>query len=100
MARAAHMAPSAFSRLFRRTTRKTFTQFVNEVRLGHVCRLLGESDKTVADIAFESGFDNLAHFNRRFRRLYRCSPREYRTSLGKVTHSCRKMKAKKDGSHA
>ena len=85
MARHAHMAPSAFSRLFRRTTRKTFTQFVIEVRLGHVCRLLGETSKTVADIAFESGFDNLAHFNRQFRRHHQCSPREYRTALGTAT---------------
>ena len=87
MARHAHMAPAAFSRLFRRTTQKTFTQFVVEVRLGHACRLLSETDKTVAHIAFESGFDNLAHFNRQFRRYHHCSPREYRMTFKTATKS-------------
>ena len=81
MARHASMAPAAFSRLFRRTTRKTFTRFVTEVRLGHACRLLCESDKTVAAIAFESGFNNLANFNRRFRDHNHCSPRGYRDAF-------------------
>lgn len=81
MARYANMVPAAFSRLFRRTTRKTFTQFVTEVRLGHACRLLCESDRTVADIAFESGFKNLSNFNRKFREQNHCSPREHRAAF-------------------
>ncbi len=85
MARHANMVPAAFSRLFRRTTRKTFTQFVTEVRLGHACRLLCESDKTVADIALESGFNNLANFNRKFREQSHCSPREYRAAFLSAT---------------
>jgi AraC-like DNA-binding protein len=85
MARLAHMAPAAFSRLFRKTTRKTFTRFVTEVRLGHACRLLCESDKTVAEIAFQSGFNSLANFNRRFRHHHGCGPREYRNAFGTAT---------------
>ena len=85
MAKIAHMAPASFSRLFLRTTRKTFTQFVTEVRLGHACRLLRESDNTVADIAFASGFNNLAHFNRQFRHYHHHSPREYRTAFSSAT---------------
>ena len=85
MARLAHMAPASFSRLFRKTTRKTFTQFLTEVRLGHACRLLRETDKTVADIAFESGFNSLANFNRRFRHYRHCGPREYRAAIDTTT---------------
>lgn len=85
MAKLAHMAPASFSRLFLRTTGKTFTQFVNEVRLGHACRLLRESDDTVADIAFASGFNNLAHFNRQFRHYHNCSPRRYRATFNIAT---------------
>jgi AraC-like DNA-binding protein len=85
MAKLAHMAPASFSRLFLRTTRKTFTQFVSEVRLGHACRLLRETNNTVADIGFASGFNNLANFNRQFRRYHRCSPREYRTAFSSAT---------------
>ncbi|MEI6339048.1 MAG: AraC family transcriptional regulator [Verrucomicrobiota bacterium] len=85
MAKLAHMAPASFSRLFLRTTRKTFTQFVTEVRLGHACRLLRESDNTIADIAFASGFSNLAHFNRQFRHYHHSSPREYRAAFSSAT---------------
>jgi AraC-like DNA-binding protein len=81
MARLAHMAPASFSRLFLRTTGKTFTQFVTEVRLGHATRLLCESDATIAGVAFASGFNNLAHFNRQFRRHHNCSPRKYRADF-------------------
>lgn len=85
ISRRIHMSPAAFSRLFRRTTRKTFTEFVTEVRLGHACRLLRESDKTVVEIAFASGFNNLANFNRRFRDRHGRTPREYRAGFGSAT---------------
>jgi AraC-like DNA-binding protein len=80
MAKLAHMAPASFSRLFLRTTRTTFTHFVTEVRLSHACRLLRESDRTIADIAFASGFNNLSNFNRQFRRTYGLPPTDYRRS--------------------
>jgi AraC-like DNA-binding protein len=92
MARLAHMAPAAFSRLFRKTTRKTFTQFVTEVRLGHACRLLRESDKTVAEIAFQSGFNSLANFNRRFRHHHHCGPREYRAAADSCVNQGAKVR--------
>ena len=78
VARKVHMAPASFSRLFRRATRKTYTQFLTEVRLGHACRLLIETSHTVASTAHASGFQNLSNFNRRFRQRYGCSPRQYR----------------------
>jgi AraC-like DNA-binding protein len=73
-----HLAPSSFSRLFKRVTRKTCTAYVNEIRLGHACRLLIETNHSIPEIAFTSGFHNLSNFNRRFRERYQCSPREYR----------------------
>lgn len=85
ISRRVNLTPAAFSRLFRRTTRKTFTEFVTEVRLGHACRLLRDRNLTVAEIAFESGFNNLSNFNRRFRRVHGCSPSEYRTVLAGAT---------------
>lgn len=73
-----HLAPSSFCRLFKKVTGKTCTAFVNEIRLGHACRLLAESEATVTAIAFDCGFRNLSNFNRRFRERYGMSPREYR----------------------
>ena len=78
LAAKAHLAPASFSRLFKRVTGKTCTAFINEIRLGHACRLFQETEDPVTSIAFECGFRNLSNFNRRFRRQYQCSPREYR----------------------
>jgi AraC-like DNA-binding protein len=77
----AHLSVPAFCRFFRRATGKTFTAYVNEIRVGHACRLLVETDQTAAQAAFASGFNNLSNFNRRFRELKGMSPREFRRSF-------------------
>jgi AraC-like DNA-binding protein len=73
-----HLAPASFCRLFKRVTRKTCSAFINEVRLGHACRLLSESQIPIIDIAYACGFKNLSNFNRRFRESYSITPRDYR----------------------
>jgi AraC-like DNA-binding protein len=78
LARRFHMPPASFSRCFKGATRKTLQEFLNELRLGHACRQLADSDATVTEIAFASGFRNLSNFNRRFKQAYGCSPRTYR----------------------
>lgn len=77
-ARAAKMSPPSFSRFFRRATNRTFRAFLNEVRVGHAAQLLLESDRTVAEICYESGFGNLSNFNRQFLKLRSASPRDFR----------------------
>ncbi|HVU25154.1 MAG TPA: AraC family transcriptional regulator [Opitutus sp.] len=74
----AHLTPAAFCRFFRRTTGRTFTAFVNEVRLSQAARLLQETTLGVTDICFRSGYGNVAHFNRHFRRHHGLPPRAYR----------------------
>jgi AraC-like DNA-binding protein len=78
MARNAGMSSSAFSRYFRRMTGRTVSEFVNEVRIGHARRMLIETDRTIAEVAFASGFESLSNFNRRFRGITGTSPREFR----------------------
>jgi AraC-like DNA-binding protein len=78
VARKACMSPAAFSRFFKKKTNRTFSEFVNEVRIGEACRMLIEEDDDVTRIAYACGFNNLSNFNRRFRDLKRCTPRELR----------------------
>ncbi len=78
MAALAHLAPASFSRAFRAATGKTYSDFLNDVRVGHACRLLLETDLSITDIAFASGFQTLSNFNRRFRVRQGCTPRDYR----------------------
>lgn len=78
VARVAHLSVPAFSRFFKRSLGRTFTAYVNELRIGHACQMLIESDKSVAEICYASGFENLSNFNRRFLTLKKTGPRDFR----------------------
>jgi transcriptional regulator GlxA family with amidase domain len=69
LARLACLSPSALSRFFRRTTGRTNTEFVHEVRVAVAARLLIDTDCNISEIAFAIGFGNVSHFNETFRRL-------------------------------
>ena len=77
---AAHVAlsPSAFSRMFRSAAGLTFAKFLGAVRLSEACRLLVETDATVAQICHQCGFSNLSNFNRRFLAAKKFTPRAFR----------------------
>jgi len=74
----AHLSIPAFSRFFRRKTGRTLVAYLNELRTGLACRELIESERSVSEIAFDSGFNNLSNFNRRFLALKGRSPRAFR----------------------
>jgi AraC-like DNA-binding protein len=67
----------SFCRYFKKITHITYTDFVNEYRINQACRLLFEN-KSIADICFEVGFNNISHFNKTFKQLKGVSPREYK----------------------
>ena len=62
----ANMSPSAFSRYFKSRTRKSFTQFVIEMKIGYCCKLLINEKLSVADVCYKSGFQNLSSSLRRW----------------------------------
>jgi AraC-like DNA-binding protein len=74
----ASMSESAFSRYFKKRTRRTFTQFLAEIRIEHACKLLMQDKMSVAEISFESGFNNLSNFNRQFKTFKKLTPLAYR----------------------
>lgn len=74
----AGMTEAAFCRYFKARANKTFIDFVNEIRIGHACKLLLEDKNTIAQIGFDSGFDSLSNFNRNFRKYTGVTPREYK----------------------
>lgn len=71
------MTPTSFCHFFKKSSNKTFTQYVNEIRIGYACKLLYENKFNIARIAFESGFENLAHFNKQFKKIKGASPSQY-----------------------
>jgi len=82
-AKIVNMSESAFSRYFMKTTGNRFSEFVSRIRLGRACVMLYETDKNISTIAFSSGYNNLANFNRQFVKLKGITPREYRKTAYK-----------------
>lgn len=74
----AGISKSAFSHFFKKRTGKTYSLFINELRISHSIKLLNNTEKSIAEICFESGFNNLSYFNRVFKNNQKLSPKEYR----------------------
>lgn len=78
LARVAGLSPAALSKFFRRTTGRTLTGFISEVRVGEAARLLIDTTDNVSQIAYAAGFESLANFNSTFRRLKQVNPSRFR----------------------
>ena len=81
VAKLANMSESAFSRYFKKRTRRTFSQFIAEIRIEHACKLLVQDKMSISAIALESGFNNLSNFNRQFKLLKKTTPLAYRSTF-------------------
>ncbi|MBB5646386.1 AraC family transcriptional regulator [Pedobacter cryoconitis] len=73
----AHVSVNYFCRYFKSRTRKTYSQFINEIRIGHACKLLIENKINVKQICYESGFYNFASFHKYFKSITGKSPLNY-----------------------
>ncbi len=73
-----HLSQSAFCKFFKRNVGKTFSNYVNEIRIAHACTLLIETDKSISNVANACGFENLAYFNRIFLKKKKVQPVKYR----------------------
>lgn len=84
MADMASMTVPSFCRYFKKVTHKTFTRFVNEYRIVHACKLLTEKQMSIADVCYESGFNNFSHFNKSFKEFTGKSASAYRSERRSV----------------
>ena len=73
-----NMSEVSFSRLIKKHTGFSFVDCLNEIRLGHVSRMLIDTTQSIAEIAFKCGFNNLANFNRTFKSKKGFTPKEFR----------------------
>lgn len=74
----AHLTVPAFCRYFKNRTRKTYIQFLNEVRINEACRMLQNEQLSVSAIAYSIGFSHTSSFIRTFKKLTGNSPLQYR----------------------
>ena len=78
LARAAGVSAPTVVRLFRKVVGRTFVKHLTELRIGAASRQLIDTNKGIAEVAYASGFNNLANFNRKFRRSKGMTPSEFR----------------------
>ncbi len=74
----ANMNPSAFCRYIKKTTSKTFSEVLNEVRIGFACKMLINTGDSISEVAYNCGYQNVPYFNRQFRMIKERTPQEYR----------------------
>lgn len=78
IAESVHMSKSSFCRFFKRSTGKTYFDFLREIRIGYACKLILENNLSITQIAYECGYENISNFNRQFKTTKKTVPIEYK----------------------
>ena len=82
------MTPQAFCRYFKKHTRRTFVNFLNEIRINEACKIMNSGNfQSVQSVAYETGFNSAVSFNRVFKRVTSKSPREYMKEYADLSSS-------------
>lgn len=79
-----NMSAVSFNRFIKKRTGKTLIEYVNDTRIGYASRWLIEKDLSIAEIAFKCGFNNIANFNRVFKKSKNCTPSQYREEFSGI----------------
>jgi len=77
VAQIANLSTEAFCRYFKTRTGKTYTHFLNEVRVSNACKMLIGKEVNIQEVCYNSGFSNLSNFNRTFKKIAGKSPSKY-----------------------
>ena len=78
-----NMNKASFCRYFKLRTHITYSSFLNEIRIAHACKLLVNSKKSVSEICYEVGYNNISHFNRQFKIITKLTAKAYRKNYQK-----------------
>lgn len=73
-----NMSPVSFNRFIKKRTGKTFIDYMNNTRIGYATRWLIETDLSIGEVAYKCGFNNIANFNRVFKKIKNCTPSKFK----------------------
>jgi AraC-like DNA-binding protein len=76
-AKVANLTPSSFCRFFKQRTRKTYLNFLTDIRISQACKFLLDKNLTITQVCFMAGFNNVSNFNRQFKKTKGLSPTEF-----------------------
>jgi AraC-like DNA-binding protein len=78
VAEIAEMSIPTFCRFFKKNIKKTYFNFLQDLRVSHACKLLTTTNKPVMDCCYESGYNSWAHFSKQFKQIKQITPSMYR----------------------
>ncbi len=78
IAEVANLSEHTFCRYFKQKFNTTFSSFLNELRINYASTLLVETEHSISEVCFKSGFNNFTNFNKRFKVMQKSTPTEYR----------------------
>ena len=78
LARQSGLSASYLSHWFKSETGISLQEHICQLRMEHACRLIAQTEQSLSDICFASGFSDYRYFNREFQQQYHCSARQFR----------------------
>jgi AraC-like DNA-binding protein len=78
VAAVADMSIPTFCRFFKKNIKKSYFDFIQDLRISHACKLLSNTNKPILDICYESGYNSWAHFSKQFKNVKEMTPSQYR----------------------
>ncbi len=81
IAKKVNLTDAAFCRYFKKSTKLTYTDFVNQYRINHSKKLLMQ-DANVTEACYDSGFESLSYFNKTFKKITGQNPSLFRKRKG------------------
>ncbi len=84
IAQLVHMAPGSLCRFFKTEMGMTIFDYLNKIKVDYACSLLLNRELSIADIAYDCGFNNLSHFNKQFKKNINITPSQYRKQFERI----------------
>lgn len=75
-----NISEAAFYKFIKKQTKKTYTEIINEFRINHASKLLMSTEKSISQICFESGYNNVSYFNRKFKDIMHQTPHDFKNN--------------------
>ncbi|MCL7762962.1 AraC family transcriptional regulator [Polaribacter sp. Z014] len=75
------MTTNSFCRFFKKTTNKSFTQFLNEIRIRNASRILIQQKIPISEVCYSVGFNSITNFNKQFKLLVGSTPKKFREDI-------------------
>lgn len=83
----AGLSPTAFCRYFKKRTKKTFIQYLNEMRIGHAKKMIIDNKMKLSTISILVGFNNISHFINQFKKSTGMLPTDFQNRYSKTKNN-------------